>query len=209
MPPTNRPLPRFIAEPPHETEPYGRWADRLLDQFAAACAAIEGDAPPLDVESIVWHPERTYGGRVYVPATASAGEELELFGHVSFTRTNGGEPDEFAAAADYTDEIATRNPQWKIDLNDEVIGPWRGPGEAAGQITLVWGVPQAPGGAAVTAELGGETVDQYLLGPDERFTLIALDAVTGLGIDDLYLEVKLWNKRAQLLATESLYEPEG
>src|SRR2546422_1433884 len=41
VPPTNRPLPRFVAEPPHETEPYGRWADRLQQQFTAACAAIE------------------------------------------------------------------------------------------------------------------------------------------------------------------------
>ena len=37
MPPTDRPLPRFVAEPPHELEPYGRWADRLVEQFTAAC----------------------------------------------------------------------------------------------------------------------------------------------------------------------------
>jgi hypothetical protein len=209
VPPTNRPLPHFIAEPPHELEPYGRWADRLAEQFAAACAAIEGDVPPPEVESIVWYPERTYAGRVWVPATAPAGEGFELFGHVSFARQEDGEPTDFAAAADYTDETAALNPSWKIDLNDEVIGHWRGPDEARGEVTLVWGVPLSPGGAAVTAELRGETVDQFLLGQEERFTLIALDAVTGLGIDDLYLDVKLWNRRAQLIATESLYEADG
>ena len=39
MPPTNLPLPRFIAEPPHEVEPYGRWGERLTEAFVAACAA--------------------------------------------------------------------------------------------------------------------------------------------------------------------------
>jgi hypothetical protein len=199
-------LPRFIAEPPHEVEPYGRWAERLGERFAAACAAIEGDVPPPDLEAIAWYPERTYAGRVWVPATAPAGEGFELFGHVSFARQEGGDPSDFAAQADYTDETAALNPSWKIDLNDEVIGHWRGPDEAQGEVTLVWGVPLSPGGAAVTAELGGEPVDQFLLGQEERFTLIALDAVTGLGIDDLYLDVKLWNRRAKLLATESLYE---
>jgi hypothetical protein len=208
VPPTNRPLPRFIAEPPHDSEPYGRWADLLREQFTAACAAIEGEAPEPDLESIAWYPERTYAERVYVPATVPAGEGFEFFGHVSFVRAENGEPGDFTAAADYTDETAALNPGWKIDLNDEVIGRWRGPSDASGEITLVWGMPLAPGGAAVTAELEGETVDQCLLGQDERFTLIALDAVKGLGIDDLYLEVKLWNRRAQLVATESLYAPE-
>jgi hypothetical protein len=211
VPPTNRPLPRFIAEPPHDVEPYGRWADRLLEPFAAACARIEGDVAAPAADSIVWHPERTYAGRVYVPATAPAGEGLELFGYVSFLRTEAGEPADFAAAADYTDETAESNPDWKIDLNDEVIGRWHGPGDATGDVTLVWGTPRTAGGAAVTAELGGETVDQCLLGQDERFTLVALDAVTGIGIDDLYLEVTLWSRRGRPLAMESLYQqdPEG
>ena len=209
MPLTEKPLPRFIAEPPHELEPYGRWADRLVEQFVAACAAIKEDLPVPSPESIVWYPERTYAGRVYVPATAPSGEGLELFGYVSFARAEKGEPADFAAAADYTDETAELNPKWKIDLNDEVIGHWRGPGEASGEITLVWGAPLVPGGAGVTAELGGETVDQCLLPQDERFTLVALDAVKGLGFDELYLEVRLWGRRGQALAMESLYEPEG
>ena len=40
---------------------------------------------------------------------------------------------------------------------------------------------------------------------NERFTLIALDALEGYG-DDLFMAVKLWSRRAQELASESLYE---
>ena len=50
---------------------------------------------------------------------------------------------------------------------------------------------------------GGEAVDQEVVS-DERFTLIALDALKGYG-DDIYLQLKLWNRRAQELASESLY----
>jgi hypothetical protein len=214
MPPTDRPLPRFIAEPPHELEPYGRWAERLAEAFMAACAAVDEapeDAGPSDIE---WYPERSYGGRTYVPATASAGEGLEFFGYVSFARQeNGGsgEPVDFRAVADFTDETADQNPHWKIDLSDEVIGHWRGPGQARGDVTLIWGVPLgggAAGSAVVTAELDGETVDQCGLGDARRFTLVALDAVSGLAPEDLYLEIKLWGKRSEPLAVESLYEAE-
>jgi hypothetical protein len=48
-----------------------------------------------------------------------------------------------------------------------------------------------------------ETVDQEVVS-DERFTLIALDALKGYG-DDVFMQVKLWNRRAQTLATEGLY----
>ena len=60
------------------------------------------------------------------------------------------------------------------------------------------------GAVAATAELDGETVDQ---GPvtDGRFTLVAVDAVEGFG-DDLFLEVKLWNRAVREIAGETLYE---
>ena len=38
-----------------------------------------------------------------------------------------------------------------------------------------------------------------------RFTLIAVDAVKGFG-DDLFLEVRLWDRRLNEIASESLYE---
>jgi hypothetical protein len=205
MPPTDRPLPRFLAEPPHELEPYGRWRETLDERFRSACGEIE-ELPSLgDAGAVTWFPERTYGGRTYVPATAPASGGVELFGYVSFVRDEGsGEPSELVASADFTDETASANPDWKLDLSEEVIARWRGPGRAEGELTLVWGTPLVPGGVVATAELGGETLDQCALVQSDRFTLVALDAVSGLG-DDLYLEVKLWNRRGELLAVESLY----
>jgi hypothetical protein len=58
--------------------------------------------------------------------------------------------------------------------------------------------------AAATAELGGDVVDQAPVS-DERFTLIALDAVKGFP-DDMYLELALWTNKGAEIARESLYE---
>ncbi len=84
-----------------------------------------------------------------------------------------------------------------------MIGRWRGENGRAGAVTLVWGMPLVRGAVAATAELEGETVDQEVVSQD-RFTLIALDALEGYG-DEIFMEVKLWSRRAQLLASESLY----
>jgi hypothetical protein len=59
------------------------------------------------------------------------------------------------------------------------------------------------GAVAATAELDLETVDQEVV-TNERFTLIALDALEGYG-DEIFMQVKLWSRRAQELASESLY----
>jgi hypothetical protein len=66
-------------------------------------------------------------------------------------------------------------------------------------MTLVWGVPLIPGGAIVTAELANLAVDQCDL-VDERFTLIAPD-----NYRSDFLDVKLWSKSGDELASESLY----
>ena len=66
-------------------------------------------------------------------------------------------------------------------------------------MTLVWGVPLIPGGAIVTAELANLAVDQCEL-VEERFTLMAPDNYRAD-----FLEVKLWDKRGDELAAESLY----
>jgi hypothetical protein len=204
-PPVAQPIPRFIADSSQEALPYGRWAQRLRDEFAAACAKHEDEAGAAP-EQVTWFPERAWGGRTYVPATArGAGEKaIEYFGYVSYERPEGGEPTGFRASADFTDVTADANPDWKIDLNEEVIGSWRGESSRAGEVTLVWGTPLVPGAEAVTAELDGEVVDQAPVAED-RFTLVALDAVKGFG-DDLFLEIRLWNGRGQELARESLYE---
>jgi hypothetical protein len=207
MPPNHRPIPRFIADSTQEGIPHGRFAERLGEAFRDACKEIE-DLPE-DVElpaELDWYPERAWGGRVWVPCTVRAeGTEspLELFGHVSYVQPEQGEPAEFRATADFTDVLAEDNPGWKIDLNDEVIGRWRGENGRAGAVTLVWGRPLLQGAVAATAELDEETVDQEEIS-NGRFTLLALDALEAYG-DDIFMQVKLWSRRAQELASESLY----
>jgi hypothetical protein len=207
MRPTPRPIPRFIADTTQEGIPHGRFAERLRDEFARACEAIEdlpaGAEVPAEVD---WFPERAWGGRVWVPcSTHTESEEgrLELFGHVSYVQPPEGEPTDFAAKADFTDILAADNPDWRIDLNDDVIGRWRGENGRAGAVTLVWGRPLVRNAVAATAVLEGEAVDQEAISKD-RFTLIALDALEGYG-DEVFMEVKLWSRRADELASETLY----
>jgi hypothetical protein len=103
---------------------------------------------------------------------------------------------------DFTGELAEANPDWKLDLNDEVIGSWRGELGITADITLVWGVPQIPGGVQVTAELANLAVDQCEV-VEQRFTLIAPD-----NYRSDFLEIKLWGKSGDELARESLYVDE-
>jgi hypothetical protein len=206
-PPVPRPIPRFIADASAEGLPYGRWAQRLRDAFAAACEPHVGEAggPPGEV---TWFPERAWGGRVYVPAIApveGAAEPSEYFGYVSFTRPADGEPGDIRAAAEFTDVTAEDNPDWEIDLNEEVIGKWTGEGERSGDVTLVWGTPMVRGALAATAELDKEVIDQTPV-KEERFTLIAVDAVKGFP-HDMFLEVRLFGPKNVELARESLYDP--
>ena len=203
MPPDERPIPRYIAEPPKEALPYGRWADALATQFRVACERIKADEDLGETGEIDWFPDRALGGRTYVPATAPTSNGYELFGYVSFRREHeGAEAKDFEAVADYTDETAEANPDWALDLSDQELGPWRGPEGRRGVLTLAWGVALVANGVVATAELGPTTTDQCTLA-DERFTLISLDNYTGD-----YLEVKLWGAGGGELAAESLYEEE-
>lgn len=208
MPPDPRPIPRFIADTSQEGIPSGRFATRLREELVRACDAIEDlPAGAVVADEIDWFPERAWGGRVWVPASVRSDSEegrIEIFGHVSYTQAPGGEPADFRATADFTDVLSEDNPDWKIDLNDDVIGRWRGENGRAGAVTLVWGRPLVRGAVAATAELDGATVDQEPISQD-RFTLIALDALEAYG-DDIFMEVQLWSSRALSLAVESLYE---
>lgn len=208
MPPNPRPIPRFIADSTQEGIPHGRFAERLAESFREACKRIEGLPEGVELPGeLSWFPERAWGGRVWVPCTSRAkgpDGQIELFGYVSYVQPENGEPSELAAKADFTEVLVEDNPDWKIDLNDEVIGRWRGENGRAGAVTLVWGRPLVPGAVAAGGELDLETVDQELIS-DGRFTLVALDALEGYG-DSVYLQVKLWNRRAQEVASESLYE---
>jgi hypothetical protein len=205
MPPTDRLVARFAAEPPQDGVPYGRWAERLREEFLAACLRVDADGEDLgEPQEITWYPDRTWDGRTYVPATARTSTGLELFGYVSFAPASGeDEPSDFDATAEFTDEVAEEHPEWRLDLSDHVLGGWRGEDGKVAAMTLVWGVPlgdhtRPP--AIVTAELAGLTVDQCTL-VDGRFALIAPDDYRG---DTL--EVHLWDDRGNELARESLYE---
>jgi len=202
VPPVSRPFPRFIADAPREKRPYGRWEERLTAAFATACEPLVEEAgAAVDPESIRWFPERAYAGRVFVPVTADglrADDDeapVEYFGHVSFERTDDQEePGKLRGQADFTDVVADDNPDWQVDLNDDVVAKWFAGGSR--------------GGVAATAELDGEVVDQVGI-DDGRFTLVAVDAVTGFG-DDLYLEIVLWDRTLQrVIARESLYAEGG
>jgi hypothetical protein len=202
MPPTDRFVISFAAEPPQEALPYGRWSDTLRDHFLAACRDLDAEGNDLgEAGEIAWFPDRSYAGRTYIPAVARTTTGYELFGFVSFAE--GGEqgvgPVDFRTRVDYTSETADENPDWKLDINDEVVAQWRGEQGNVADMTLVWGVPMIPGGAAVTAELANLAVDQCTL-IEERFTLLAPDNYR----QDL-LEIKLWDKGGSELASESLY----
>ena len=207
MTPNPRPIPRFIADTTQEGIPHGRFAERLREAFASACAGDRGPARRRRAAGRARLVPRARLGRAglgpLLGAQRKRGGTLELFGHVSYVQPAGGEPSDFAARADFTDVLAEDNPDWKIDLNDDVIGRWRGENGRAGAVTLVWGRPLVRGAVAATAELDGETVDQEEISQD-RFTLIALDALEGYG-DEVFMQVKLWSRRALELASESLY----
>jgi hypothetical protein len=201
MPPEPRFVIRFAAEPPQEGLPYGRWGEQLQAEFLEACLHIDAEGEDLgEPGEITWFPDRAYGGRTYVPATARTSTGFELYGHVSFARDEDGEPVGFAASADFTGETAEANPDWAIDLCDEVVGAWRGEHGAVAAMTLVWGVPLVRDGAIATAELADLAVDQCTL-IEGRFTLVAADDYRGDTLD-----IKLFDVRGNELARESLYE---
>ena len=198
MPPEPRLVPRFAAEPPQDVLPYGRWAERLRSEFLAAAADLDDVGEPGE---LVFYPDRTWHGRTWVPVTAPTSAGLEIVGFVSFRAgADSGEPTAFTAHADATEETAARHPEWQLDLNDEVVGSWRGEQRQVAAMTLVWGTPLVPGGAVATAELAGLVVDQCEL-REGRFTLLAPDDYRG----DL-LDIRLFNERGEELARESLYD---
>jgi hypothetical protein len=206
--PNPRPIPRFIADSTQEGIPHGRFAEQLAGSFREACDNHEELPDGVEASGdIDWFPERAWGGRVWVPcSTRTSGPEgkLELFGHVSYVQPEGGSPSDLRAKADFTDVLAEDNPDWKIDLNDDVIGRWRGENGRAGAVTLVWGMPMMAGAVAATAELDDETVDQEVV-TNGRFTLLALDALEAYG-DPIYMRIRIWTNRAKELAAESLYD---
>jgi hypothetical protein len=106
MPPVERFICRFAAEPPQEGLPHGAWAQTLQAEFLAACLRIDAEGQEIgEARELRYFPDRTWGGRTYVPVTARTTTDLELFGFVSFV-PGDPEPADFSASADFTDETA-------------------------------------------------------------------------------------------------------
>ena len=114
--------------------------------------------------------------------------------------SEGEDASDFEASADFTAETASANPDWQLDLCEDVIGVWRGEIGKSAAMTLVWGRPLIRGGVTVTGELADLAVDQCTL-EESRFTLIAPDNYRG----DI-LDIKLFDRVGRELAHESLYE---
>ena len=205
MPPEERFVCRFAAEPPQENLPSGRWAETLQAEFLAACLKIDAEGEDLgEAGELTYYPDRTWSGRTYVPVTTRSTTGFELYGYVSFSPGDEhDEPADFYGWADFTDITADDHPDWRMDLTEEVVGGWRGEQGKVAAMTLVWGRPLMDGGAAVTAELARLTVDQCAIA-DERFTLLAPDAYR-----EDYLEIALYDAKGNQLARESLYEDDG
>jgi hypothetical protein len=200
MPPTSTIVPRYVAEPPQGPSPHGRFADRLRAEFLVAAQRLEGVGEP---GVLTFYPDRSWHGYTYIPVTAATEEGFEIYGYVMFSATtDSAEPSDYAAFADFTDETAERNPDWKLDICDEVIGAWRGGEGGVASMTLVWGRSMVAGGSVATAELGELTVDQCDIKGD-NFTLLAPD-----DLDGMLLEVRLYGADGEELARESLYAEE-
>jgi len=205
MPVQPHPVCRYVAEPPQEPLPDGRWATTLQRHFLGACDLLAGEEEDVgEPGEVAFYPDRTWHGRTYVPATVLTSRGYEVFGYVSF-RPGGTdrEPSEFSAVADFTPETAAENPDWQLDLCEEVVGVWRGDEGESADMTLVWGRPLVEDGVVVTADLGELSVDQCAL-IGERFTLLAPDGYRGAT-----LAVKLFDAGADEIAQESLYEDDG
>ena len=164
----------------------------LAEHFEKACETPIGD--------IVWFPDRTWAHLRSRHRTAADGGEW--FGYVSYTREHeGAQAADFAAEADFTEETADENPDWTLDLRrrDRPLARQRGaPRDHHARLGRFAGVRRS----GATAELGPDTTDQCTL-VDNRFTFVSLDAFTGD-----YVEVRLYGKRGDELARESLYEDE-
>lgn len=200
MPPVDRPVPRFAAEPPHAPPPSGPRADRLRERFLLAARDVDAEGADLgDPETVIWFPDRTWHDVTFVPATARTSGGFELFGLVAHDAGEEDAAGELDASVDFTDETADRHPEWQLDLCDEVVGRWRGTGGDEAKMTLVWGTSLVADGAVAIAELGDVVVDQCTL-VDGRFTLLAPDDYGGATLD-----VVLYGLSGAELARESLY----
>ena len=127
MPPTDRFVIRFAAEPPQDApvRALGRHASR---PFLAAIDADRSEDEELGEigEIIVVSGSHVHGAHLRPAVARTARATSSSVRLVLRGRRRASGPADFEALADFTAEIAESNPDWKLDLNDEVIGSWRG-----------------------------------------------------------------------------------
>src|SRR5215216_682572 len=84
MPPVERFICRFAAEPPQEALPHGAWAQTLQAEFLAACLRVDAEGQEIgEARELRWFPDRTWNGRTYVPVTARTTTDLRSEEHTS------------------------------------------------------------------------------------------------------------------------------
>ena len=177
MPPTDRFVISFAAEPPQEplpVRPLGRHARRPLPRRVARDRHRgRGHRRDRQRDRVVPGPHLR---RAHVHPRGGADDRRLRAVRVRVVHARASrDRASSTASADFTAELAESNPDWKLDLNDDVIGTWRGEQGNTADMTLVWGVPLVPGGAVVTAELARTSRSTRCELVEDRFTLIAPD----------------------------------
>src|SRR5437667_320725 len=76
MPPTDRFVISFAAEPPQEPLPYGRWADTLAGHFISACREIDTQCELVDQRFTLIAPDNYRSDFLEVKLWSRSGEEL-------------------------------------------------------------------------------------------------------------------------------------
>src|SRR3712207_3338671 len=150
MPPEDRFVCRFAAEPPQDPLPDGRWAERLADVFRGGCEELD-----VELGELAFYPDRTWEAVTYVPVTAPTSAGGEVFGFVDFSREDEDtpEPHDFDATAEEAEEVTGEDAA--LDLNQEVVGHWRGEEGNVAERALLRGRGPLPAGAIVTAGRAG------------------------------------------------------
>ena len=159
MPPTSRPLPRFVAEPPHELEPYGRWRERSSSGSGRPARRSRATSS--------WGPPARSSGSRSAPTAAAptCPRRVPTGGRLRAVRLRllhplglrSPEPGDFLVQVGLHGRDGGAQPGLEDRPQRRGDRPWRGPGRRGGDLTLVWGTPLVPGGRVATAELEGET----------------------------------------------------
>ena len=156
MPPEERFVCRFAAEPsagPAALRPLGRHA-RTPSSWRRACGSTTRARTSARPGQMTWFPDRTWGGRTYVPASTRSSTGFELYGYVSFTP--GDQPrsprtSSHGRTSPTSPPTTTPSGGWTSPRRS--IGGWRGEQGKVAAMTLVWGHPLLRGAATATAEL--------------------------------------------------------